>query len=84
MISSRTALCRQDVEWIVEDFTQNNENVPFCNFDVVEFTDTYAKTTGAHGGSVTSKGAEIIILVENGQAITSVDETSEGVTIKHA
>ena len=78
--SESTALCQQNAEWIVEDYSENNEPVPFCNFGTVEFTNAYATTTA--GGRVTPDGAKMIVMQSNGQDITSVEKNQAGVTIK--
>jgi hypothetical protein len=80
--SEGTALCQQNAEWIVEDYSQNNVNVPFCNFGVVEFTNAYATTTANQ--HVTPNGATVIILQKNGLDVTSVEENPGGVTIKYS
>ena len=80
--SESAALCQQNAEWIVEDYSSNNVNVPFCNFGAVAFTNAYATTTA--NNRVTPNGAKIIILQNNGQDITSVEENQDGVTIKYS
>ena len=81
--SQDTPLCQQNAEWIVEDYQNDEgEDVPVCNFGKVEFTHAYATTT-KHNHRVTPDGADIILMRENGQVITSVKENRNGVTIKY-
>ena len=80
--SESTPLCLQNAEWIVEDYAQNNVDVPFCNFGAVKFTNAYATTTA--NKRVTPGGAKMIVMQKNAQAITSVEENQDGVTIKYS
>ena len=52
-ITSRSALCEQDAEWIVEDFSSGGL-VPFANFGKVTFTDA----TGHERHTATSQHRE--------------------------
>ncbi|CCE32112.1 related to aspergillopepsin II precursor [Claviceps purpurea 20.1] len=63
-------ICGVTAEWIVEDFTANDHQVPFANFGSITFTNAIAK---GDKGSVSPQGAEIYaIREENAQsALTS-------------
>ncbi|GJE98819.1 peptidase A4 family-domain-containing protein [Phanerochaete sordida] len=79
-ISSSSALCEQDAEWIVEDFEEGNSLVPFANFGTVSFTGASAKTAS---GSVGPGSANIIDIQQNGKTLTSVSTSNSGVTVKY-
>ncbi|KAI0040157.1 hypothetical protein FA95DRAFT_1503242 [Auriscalpium vulgare] len=79
-LTSSAALCEENAEWIVEDYDENNSEVPFANFGTVTFTSASA-TTGS--GSVGPSGATIIDIRQNNQVLTSVSTSSSGVTISY-
>jgi hypothetical protein len=54
------ALCRQDADWIVEDFASGGQPVPFSRFDDVWFEECSATT--ARGNTVTLDGAQQIYM----------------------
>lgn len=54
------ALCRQDADWIVEDFESDGEEVPFARFDNLWFEECSA--TSAKGNSIGLNGAQTIYL----------------------
>ena len=74
------ALCEENAEWIVEDYSVNGGLVPFANFGTVTFTDASA-TTGS--GTVGPAGAQIIDIVANGAVITSASAGSSSVTVSY-
>ena len=79
-ITSSSALCEQDAEWIVEDYEENGGLVPFANFGTVTFTSASAgKSSGSSGPS----GATIIDIEQNGNVLTSVSTSSSSVTVKY-
>jgi len=80
-ITSSSALCEQNAEWIVEDFDSGGSQVPFCNFGTVSFTNAVAYLNG--GGTISPNGATELDILQNGQVLTSVSESSDGVTISY-
>ncbi|KAF8340202.1 peptidase A4 family-domain-containing protein [Amanita rubescens] len=80
-LSSSHALCEQNAEWIVEDYSQGGRLVPFCNFGTVAFTNAYATTST--GSQITPNGATIIDIEQKNKVLTSVTENSNGVTIQY-
>jgi len=80
-LSSSYALCEQNAEWIVEDYSEGGGLVPFCDFGTVAFTNAYATTKS--GSKVSPNGATVIDIKQNGKVLTSVSENSSGVTIKY-
>lgn len=79
-ITSSSALCEQDAEWIVEDYEEGDSLVPFADFGTVTFTSASAgKSSGSSGPS----GATIIDIEQNNKVLTSVSTSSSGVTIKY-
>ncbi|GJE98817.1 peptidase A4 family-domain-containing protein [Phanerochaete sordida] len=79
-ISSSSALCEQDAEWIVEDFEEGNSLVPFANFGTVTFTGASAKTASS---SVGPSSANIIDIQQNGKTLTSVSTSGSSVTVSY-
>ncbi|KAF8557512.1 hypothetical protein OG21DRAFT_1601614 [Imleria badia] len=47
-LTSSTPLCRQNAEWVVEDYAVNNSAVPFADFGTVTFTNAEATGTGTY------------------------------------
>ena len=74
------ALCLENAEWIVEDYTVNGALVPFANFGTVTFTGASAETGG---GTVGPAGATFIDIVANGAVITSASAGSSSVTVSY-
>lgn len=62
-ISSTSALCQQDAEWIVEDFDQNGGLVPFANFGGISFTGASAALV--IGGANGPGGATLVDIYQN-------------------
>jgi hypothetical protein len=79
-ITSSSALCEQDAEWIVEDFEENSGLVPFANFGTVTFTGASA---GKSSGSVGPGSANTIDIQQGSSVLTSVSLSSSAVTIKY-
>jgi len=68
--SSSYALGGQNAEWIVEDYEQNGQQVPFADFGTVVFSDAVAKTSSE---SVGVTGAQILeIKSRSGTVLTDV------------
>ncbi|KAF8342499.1 peptidase A4 family-domain-containing protein, partial [Amanita rubescens] len=82
-LTSSSALCGQNAEWIVEDYFQGNVHslVPLCNFGTVKFG--HASASGASGATVTPEGATLIDLVKNNRTLTSASPTVGGITIRY-
>jgi len=79
-ITSSSALCQQDAEWIVEDFEQGGELVPLVNFGTVAFTGASAKTAS---GSVTPTSANVMDIQQNGNTLTSASASGGSVTVSY-
>ena len=75
-LTSSSALCEQDAEWIVEDFEEGGGLVPFANFGTVTFYD-------ASASSYTPSGATIIDIKQNNKVLTSVSTSGSSVTVKY-
>ncbi|KAL1997993.1 hypothetical protein VTN02DRAFT_247 [Thermoascus thermophilus] len=67
--SPSATLGGQNAEWIVEDFQQNGQQVPFANFGTVLFQDTVAKTASE---TLDASSATILDIRQNGQVLTQV------------
>ena len=80
-ITSSSALCEQDAEWIVEDFEEGDSLVPFANFGTVTFTGAEAGT--ASGSSVGPASANTIDIEQSGKVLTSVTLGSSSVTVSY-
>ncbi|KAL2134548.1 hypothetical protein VTI74DRAFT_11520 [Chaetomium olivicolor] len=63
-----STLCETNAEWIVEDFQEGNNLVPFANFGTVTFTNAYA--TGSTG-TVTPQGATIMDIKQGSSVLTN-------------
>jgi hypothetical protein len=74
-ITSSSALCEENAEWIVEDFEEGGGLVPFANFGTVTFTN--AAATLVSGGTVDPSGADTIEIVQNNDVVTDVSVGSE-------
>jgi len=79
-ITSTSALCEQDAEWIVEDYEEGSSLVPLANFGTVTFTGASASTSS---GTVGPSGATIIDLKQGSTVYTSVSTSSSGVTVTY-
>ena len=78
-VNSTSALCRDDAEWIVEDFIDNGGQVPFGNFGNVTFD--HATATRDDGTTYTPVNATLVDIVQNGQVLTSVSASGDTVTV---
>ncbi len=56
-------LCQTNAEWIVEDFAQGSDMVPFANFGTVSFTGCSVSTTS--GSSIGVEDAELLDIRQN-------------------
>lgn len=68
-ITSSSALCGENAEWIVEDFESNGSLVAFADFGDVLFTGAVAKTNTE--GNVGTSGATLIDIKQNNKVLTS-------------
>ncbi|KDR74078.1 hypothetical protein GALMADRAFT_280571 [Galerina marginata CBS 339.88] len=80
-LTSSSALCEQNAEWIVEDFEESGGLVPFANFGTVKFTNAVA--TIASGGSAGPAGATLIDIKQNNKVLTTVSTSSSGLTVSY-
>ncbi|KDR77619.1 hypothetical protein GALMADRAFT_65656 [Galerina marginata CBS 339.88] len=80
-LTSTSALCEQNAEWIVEDFESGGSLVPFANFGTVTFTNAVATTFS--GSTLTPSGSTIIDIKQGSTVLTSVTTGSSTVTISH-
>ncbi|OJD38844.1 aspergillopepsin-2 heavy chain [Diplodia corticola] len=67
-LSSSSALCGENAEWIVEDFESNGELVAFADFGTVLFTGASAKTTTE---TVGTSDATLIDIKQGNSVLTS-------------
>ena len=79
-LTSSSALCEQNAEWIVEDFEENGGLVPFANFGTVTFSSASATTTS---GAVGPGSATVIEIQQNNQVLTDVSVDDSSVTVKY-
>jgi len=79
-LTSSTALCEENAEWIVEDYEENGSLVPLANFGTVTFTGAAATTSS---GSVGPSGATIIDIQQNNKTLTDASTGSSTVTVKY-
>lgn len=80
-LSSSSALCQENAEWIVEDYEEGGGLVTMANFGTVTFTDAYATTSD--GGSMDPTGADTIDIMQNNQVVTSVSTSSGSCTVQY-
>ncbi|KAF9227237.1 hypothetical protein BS17DRAFT_695404 [Gyrodon lividus] len=79
-LTSSYALCKQNAEWIVEDFEDGGALVPFVDFGTVKFTS--AKATGS-AGTYTPTGATLIDIKQDNKVLTSVTTSGSTLTVKY-
>jgi hypothetical protein len=79
-LTSSSALCEENAEWIVEDFEEGSSLVAFADFGKVAFTNAVATTSS---GTVGPSGATVIDIKQNGDVLTSVSTSSSGVTVSY-
>jgi len=81
-ITSTSALCEENAEWIVEDYEEGSSLVPLSNWGTVTFTGASAGTVS--GTSVSPSGATLIDLEsENGSVISSVSVSGSSVAVTY-
>jgi hypothetical protein len=73
-------LCEYNAEWIVEDFSSNDDLVPFADFGTVTFTNAKATTSGKTVGPA---GATLIDIKQNDDILTSSSITSNSVSVSY-
>ena len=76
ILTSQPALCLENAEWIVEDYSMGGL-VPFANFGTVTFTDVLA---GTSTGGIGPAGATIFDIVKNGRVVGA---SSSSVTVSY-
>jgi hypothetical protein len=83
-LTSDSALCQEDVEWIVEDFSSGGL-VPFANFGTVGFTDTVASLyDGSNSFGIGAANAAVFDIVDqNGNILTSTQLADGSVTVSY-
>lgn len=69
----------QNAEWIVEDYEEGGKLVTLDNFGVIAFNNVSAGLSD--GSSVGTDGADVMIIQQNGQILTSVIVTMLNVII---
>ncbi|KAF7970859.1 hypothetical protein HWV62_22756 [Athelia sp. TMB] len=79
-LTSSSALCQQNAEWIVEDYEENGGLVPFANFGTVEFTGASASTTS---GAIGPGSATLIDIDQNNAILTSSSVGDSTVTVTY-
>ena len=80
-LTSSSALCQQNAEWIVEDFEEGGGLVPFGNFGTVTFSG--ATASGPRGTVYTPSGASLLDIKQNGQVLTSISTKGSTATVKY-
>uniref|UniRef100_A0ABR3THI5 Aspergillopepsin n=1 Tax=Diplodia intermedia TaxID=856260 RepID=A0ABR3THI5_9PEZI len=73
-ITSSSALCGENAEWIVEDFESNGELVAFADFGTVLFTGASADTTTE---TIGTSDATLIDIRQGGTVLTSASIPSD-------
>jgi hypothetical protein len=66
--SGQTALCEQNAEWIVEDFTSGSSLIPFAQYSKMTFTGASYTHSGTTSGV---SGSTLIDMVQNGQTLST-------------
>lgn len=79
-LSSSSALCQQDAEWIVEDFEEGSSLVPFANFGTVEFTKASATKSS---GKVGPSDATVMDIKQSSKVLTTSSVGDSTVTVKY-
>ncbi|KZP14588.1 hypothetical protein FIBSPDRAFT_912759 [Athelia psychrophila] len=79
-ITSTSALCEQNTEWIVEDFEEGGSLVGFADFGSVVFTGASATTTT---GSIGPGSATLIDIEQNNVILTSSSVDDSSVTVMY-
>ncbi|KAJ7512946.1 peptidase A4 family-domain-containing protein [Mycena galericulata] len=81
-LKSKSKLCGENAEWIVEDFEEGSSLVPFADFGTVKFTSAVATTST--GSTVGPDGAVLMDIKQSSKVLTSVSATSDTLTVKYA
>lgn len=73
--TGQNALCQQNAEWIVEDFSITDSNgdsglIPFAAFDKITVTNATYTTNGKMAGV---EGATIMDISQNGSTLTDCE-----------
>ncbi|KAK5991940.1 Aspergillopepsin-2 [Cladobotryum mycophilum] len=76
-----STLCETNAEWIVEDFEEGGQLVPFADFGTVTFTD--ASASGSSGTISPSGGTLIDIRTQQGQVLTNCGISGSDVTCSY-
>ncbi|GJE98824.1 peptidase A4 family-domain-containing protein [Phanerochaete sordida] len=79
-LSSGAALCAQDAEWFLEDFSAG-ELVPFADFGTVRFAG--ARATDAAGARVGPADADTVVIVQEGRVVTGMRLGASSVVVKY-
>lgn len=74
-------LCQADAEWIVEDFTEGQNKVPFANFGEITFTNASAQ--GSQGLVEPSSGSVVDLRTPDGRALADCSIDGTNVTCKY-
>ena len=80
-LTSTSPLCGWDAEWIVEDFLQNGNLVPFANFGTVTFEN--AIVGSQDGGAFTASQGSLVNIDQNDTLLTTTSASGSTVTIKY-
>jgi hypothetical protein len=78
-LTGQPALCLQNAEWIVEDFSYDDEPVPLANFGGVSFTGASATTLTGH--TVGPANATVWEIVDNTGIVANAALSTSGVTV---
>ncbi|KAG8216014.1 peptidase A4 family-domain-containing protein [Butyriboletus roseoflavus] len=78
-LNSSASLCRQNAEWIVQDYQRGNSLVSFADFGTVTFTNAVATGTQHYYPS----GATIVEIEQNNKVLTNVTTNGSSVTIQY-
>jgi len=80
-LTSTSALCLENAEWIVEDFEEGSSLVTLADFGSVVFTNAVATTSS--GATEGPSDGSIIDIKQSGTVKTSVTTSSSGLTVKY-
>lgn len=79
-LTSSSALCGDNAEWIVEDFEEGSSLVNLAGWGTVSFTGATALT---NKGSETASGATAIDIEQNSKVLTSVSISGSTVKVSY-